>query len=403
MDEDAINKLGLRPVRPLIDAVAGLRDVRDLAAFLGEFERIGGHGLFGSYVDTDDRNSDRYLFHIVQGGLGLPDESYYREDKFAEIREKYVAYLTGLLGLAEHARPGRARRRTVLEIDTRLAAGPLGARRDPRRPEDLQPDHGRGAAGAGAGLRLGRLRHQPRRRRRDARRVVRPAAVVPRPPVDGPRRGRRSRTGSSGCSSTVLRSAAPYLTDEFVAGQLRLLRPHPQRHPRAARPLEARGRRWSRAAIGEAVGKEYVARHFPPESKALMDELVAQPARGLPAVDRRAGLDERGDQAAGVREARDVPAQDRLPREVPRLLRAAGQPRRPARQRRRRVGVRDRPPAAPRSARRSTATSGSCCRRPSTPTTTPAPTRSASRPASCRSRSSARTPTRPRTTAASAR
>ena len=96
-------------MRPLIDAVAGLRDVRDLAAFLGEFERIGGHGLFGSYVDSDDRNSDRYLFHIVQGGLGLPDESYYREDKFAEVRDKYVAYLTSLLGLAEHDDPAGCR------------------------------------------------------------------------------------------------------------------------------------------------------------------------------------------------------------------------------------------------------------------------------------------------------
>src|SRR5919106_905281 len=75
---------------------------------LGEFERIGGHGLFGSYIDTDDRQSDRYLFHLVQGGLGLPDESYYREDKFAEIREKYVAYLERLLGLAEHEDPAGA-------------------------------------------------------------------------------------------------------------------------------------------------------------------------------------------------------------------------------------------------------------------------------------------------------
>ena len=66
---------GIRPIRPLLDALDGLRDVRDLAAFLGEFERLGGYGLFGSYVNTDDRNSDRYLFHIVQGGLGLPDES----------------------------------------------------------------------------------------------------------------------------------------------------------------------------------------------------------------------------------------------------------------------------------------------------------------------------------------
>ncbi len=122
MDEEAIDRLGTRPIQPLVNAVEGLRDVRDLAAFLGEFERIGGAGLFGSYIDTDDRNSDRYLFHITQGGLGLPDESYYREDKFAEIREAYVGYLTRLLELGGHADPAAAAQ-TVLDLDTRLAKG----------------------------------------------------------------------------------------------------------------------------------------------------------------------------------------------------------------------------------------------------------------------------------------
>src|SRR5690242_8258780 len=102
MDTETIDARGTAPLRPLVAAVDGLRDVRDLAAFLGEFERLGGHGIFGSYVDTDSKNSDRYLFNLVQGGLGLPDESYYRDEKFAEVREKYVAYLTRLLTLAEH-------------------------------------------------------------------------------------------------------------------------------------------------------------------------------------------------------------------------------------------------------------------------------------------------------------
>ena len=122
MDTDAINARGTEPLTPLVDAVGALRDVRDVAAFLGEFERIGGHGIFGSYVDTDARNSDRYLVHLFQGGLGLPDESYYREDKFAEQREKYVAYLTDLLTLGRHEDPATAAQ-TILEIDTRIAAG----------------------------------------------------------------------------------------------------------------------------------------------------------------------------------------------------------------------------------------------------------------------------------------
>ena len=140
MDTEAIAKMGIRPVQPLIAAVAALRDVRDLAAFVGEFERIGGSGLFGSYVDTDRKDSDRYLVYLVQGGLGLPDESYYREDKFAEIREKYAAYLAALLRLGELRRRRRRRcghRRRAGDPDRR---GPLGARRDPRRAEDLQPD-----------------------------------------------------------------------------------------------------------------------------------------------------------------------------------------------------------------------------------------------------------------------
>jgi outer membrane protein OmpA-like peptidoglycan-associated protein len=84
MDTETIAKMGLRPVQPLITAVAALRDIRDLAAFVGEFERIGGAGLFGSYVDTDRKDSDRYLVYLVQGGLGLPDESYYR-DKILDV------------------------------------------------------------------------------------------------------------------------------------------------------------------------------------------------------------------------------------------------------------------------------------------------------------------------------
>ena len=123
MNTEAIAKLGTRPVQPLINAVAALRDVRDLAAFAGEFERIGGHGLFGSYVNTDRKDSDRYLVYLYQGGLGLPDETYYREDKFAEIREKYVAYLAALFRLADHDGDADADAATVLAIDTKIAAG----------------------------------------------------------------------------------------------------------------------------------------------------------------------------------------------------------------------------------------------------------------------------------------
>ena len=110
MDEERVEQLGHTPD----PAAAASRSTTSTdvtpssAAFLGCFERRGGGGLFGSYVDTDDRNSERYIVNMVQGGIGLPDESYYREEKFAEIREKYVAYLAAILDPRRAARRRRA-------------------------------------------------------------------------------------------------------------------------------------------------------------------------------------------------------------------------------------------------------------------------------------------------------
>ena len=272
MDTDAIVARGLTPIKPLLQAVEGLRDVRDLAAFLGELERVGGVGLFGSYVDTDDRNSDRYLVNLFQGGLGLPDESYYRAEKFAEIREKYLAHLEALLGLADHPDPAGAAR-TVLDLDTRLARGhwERAETRDVQKTYNLMTfaeltelapafdwhAYARNLGGSEETLFEVCVR-QPSF-------FGHLSEVLADVPIEHWRDWLLTR---------VLRSAAPYLTDEFVETNFdfygRTLSGTPE--------LRAR---WKRAvafvegAVGEAVGREYVARHFPPESKAMMDDLVA--------------------------------------------------------------------------------------------------------------------------------
>ena len=78
MNEERVEELGATPLEKTFDWIAKVGSVEDLGWFLGGYERRGGGGIFGSYVDTDDRNSDRYLVHLSQGGIGLPDESYYR-------------------------------------------------------------------------------------------------------------------------------------------------------------------------------------------------------------------------------------------------------------------------------------------------------------------------------------
>ncbi|MFC7495665.1 MULTISPECIES: M13 family metallopeptidase [unclassified Nocardioides] len=272
MDTETIAAKGLAPVQPLLNAVAGLRDVRDLAAFLGEFERAGGHGLFGSYVDTDSKNSDRYLFNLVQGGLGLPDESYYREDKFAEVREKYVAYLTRLLTLARHADP-EAAAATVLAIDTKLAAGhwERAETREVQKTYNLRtkaelveicPGFDWDAYVTNLGGSDETLAEVCVRQPSYFSHL---STVLGEVPIDEWREWLLSH---------VLRAAAGYLTDDFVETNFdfygRTLNGTPE-----LRARWKRGVSFVEGAIGESVGKEYVARHFPPRSKAMMDELVA--------------------------------------------------------------------------------------------------------------------------------
>src|SRR6478752_9216895 len=276
MDTDTINRKGIEPARPLIDAVAGLRDVRDLAAFLGEFERIGGHGLFGSYVTTDSKNSDRYLFNLVQGGLGLPDESYYRDEKFAEIRDKYVDYLERLLTLADIEDAG-AKARTILEIDTALAAGhwERSETRDVLKTYNLKTFAEVAALTPSFDWDV-YVRNVSAGRITAAELLF--EATVRQPSyfehLEGVLTGTSIEDWRAWLTSHVLRLAAPYLTDDFVETNFdfygRTLNGTPE-----LRARWKRGVALVEGAIGEAVGKEYVARHFPPSSKAMMDELVA--------------------------------------------------------------------------------------------------------------------------------
>ncbi len=276
MAVDRINALGSRPVEPLVAAAGALRDVRDFAAFLGELERIGGHGLFGSYINADAKDSDRYLFHLGQGGLGLPDESYYREDKFAETREKYVDYLETLLRLGGHEAPSRAAGR-ILEIDSQLAQGhwERAETRDVQKTYNLLTFEGLQELCPAFDWRvyltnLGGTRFTPEEVLAEV--VVRQpsfferlSSLLEEIPIEDWRTWLTSR---------VLRASAAYLSDDFVETNFdfygRTLNGTPE-----LRARWKRGVSFVEGAIGEAVGAQYVERHFPPRSKALMDDLVA--------------------------------------------------------------------------------------------------------------------------------
>ncbi|MFD6463656.1 hypothetical protein ACFWFG_37340, partial [Streptomyces roseolus] len=100
MDTDGVAAAGLAPIADELAAVREVGDRTAFAALLGRLQRTGVGGAVAFYVNTDDKNSDRYVTYTSQSGIGLPDESYYRQDEFAEIRAKYIEHIGRMFALA---------------------------------------------------------------------------------------------------------------------------------------------------------------------------------------------------------------------------------------------------------------------------------------------------------------
>ena len=100
MDTERIAELGASPLLDQLARVDAISSIPALLRTLGELERDGIGGLIGLYVEPDPGNPQRYVPFLVQGGLSLPDESYYRLDNFADLRITYRGHIQRMLELA---------------------------------------------------------------------------------------------------------------------------------------------------------------------------------------------------------------------------------------------------------------------------------------------------------------
>ena len=119
MDSVAIDKAGLEPLKPTLDSIAAISDRKALARFLGSTLRadvdafnatnVYTENLFGLWVAQDLDDPSRYSPFLLQGGLGMPDRSYYLDSAatMATIRGEYLKHVAAMLQLAGVADPGR--------------------------------------------------------------------------------------------------------------------------------------------------------------------------------------------------------------------------------------------------------------------------------------------------------
>ena len=124
MDEGTVARIGLQPLRDELATVDAADSPDALATVLGGLQRTGVGGGTGLYVDTDSKDSTRYLVHLNQSGLGLPDESYYRDEQHAEILAAYPRHIAAMFALTyggsadDHAETAAR----VVALESKLAA-----------------------------------------------------------------------------------------------------------------------------------------------------------------------------------------------------------------------------------------------------------------------------------------
>jgi len=272
MDEARIEELGATPLQPLLATVAEVDSIPALLSRLGAFERGGTSGFFQLFVDNDPGNPERYLVFLQQGGLGLPDESYYREEKFAEIRGKYVEYLERILGLAGLG-DAAERAARIFKLETEIASHHW----DNVKSRDSEATYNPKSWAELTDL-AGNLDLTTWLAAIDVPAHALDEVVVRQPSfveklqellVED-----RLDEWRDWLAWQVIRSNAGYLSGEFVEANFdfygRTLSGTPELRARWKRGVSL-----VEGALGEAVGRVYVDRHFRPEAKVAMDELVA--------------------------------------------------------------------------------------------------------------------------------
>ncbi|WP_354236291.1 M13-type metalloendopeptidase [Arthrobacter sp. UYEF3] len=269
MDEAGVEAKGAEPIRARLAEVFATGSVAALVQLAGRLFRADVSGLFYIYPAPDAGNPDRILLYTGQGGLGLPDESYYRDEKFAPIVEAYRDHVGTMFRLAGVGDAEAAAAR-VVELETSLASHHWDkvTLRDPQKTYNLKS--------AEEAAQLFPLLSA----------WFDAAAIAPEKRAELVVSTPDFFAGAAGLLETVplnvwqewlaLRvasAAAPYLSAAFVDANFAFYGTTLSGTPRN-RDRWKRGVAVVEAALGEAVGQIYVARHFPEGHKESMRALV---------------------------------------------------------------------------------------------------------------------------------
>ncbi|MGH9594238.1 MAG: M13 family metallopeptidase, partial [Bryobacteraceae bacterium] len=138
MDQKTIDAKGLAALRPDLNRIAGISDVKKITSVVAHMFRVGSPAFFYFGSEQDEKDSAKVIPVLDQGGLSLPDRDYYlkTDEKSVDLRNKYVALVQTIFGmLGSPSAEAQKKAAAVLAIETELARGSLDrvSRRDPEK------------------------------------------------------------------------------------------------------------------------------------------------------------------------------------------------------------------------------------------------------------------------------
>ena len=272
MDQARVDARGAEPIKPLLAEIDRLREPAEVGRMIARLHAMAVFVPFGLFGNSDLHTPSNVVAWVAASGLGLPDRDYYvkTEARFVEAREKYVAHVAAMLKLA--GRDDAAARRaadTVMAVELGLAKASLDnvALRDPTATDHTMP-----------AAELQALTPSFDWKAYFAAAGVHPTSVNVTEPAFFTEVERQLKTTpvadwKAYLTWHVINSAAPSLSQAFVdedyAFNGKYLAGTQEIKPRWKRCVEATDQ-----LLGEALGKKYTDKYFPPAAKARMQQLV---------------------------------------------------------------------------------------------------------------------------------
>jgi putative endopeptidase len=272
MDADAVNAKGGAPIAAELAEVDSISSITDFTSTLSKLEARGVSGIFGTFIYADMKDASTNILYLQQGGISLPDEAYYREEKYADIRTAYVAHVEAMFTLAGVSNPAQNASK-VMALETSIASHHW----DQVKDRDATLTYNKMNRAEVKAL-MPAFDWELYLTDGEIPSIVLDSVIVQQPSFF---EGLGAILASFDLDAWkawlkwhIISGAAPYLSDEFTNENFAFFGKTLSGTPELRE-------RWKRAvsmiegSLGEAVGKVYVQKYFPAEAKARMEKLVS--------------------------------------------------------------------------------------------------------------------------------